>query len=86
MVVILSVGQSKVNVVVNTISDGIENHLEEWHCPSAQSVFENELYIRCPCDILIKPVVDVAKLVNAPDCGSGTRGFKSRHPPHVKKI
>ena len=30
MVVILSVGQSKVNVVVNTISDGIENHLEEW--------------------------------------------------------
>ena len=29
MVVILSVGQSKVNVVVNTISDGIENHLEE---------------------------------------------------------
>ena len=25
----------------------------------------------------------VAKLVNAPDCGSGTRGFKSRRSPHI---
>ncbi len=31
-----------------------------------------------------KPVVDMAKLVNAPDCGSGTREFKSRYPPQLK--
>ena len=35
--------------------------------------------------IIIKPVVDMAKLVNAPDCGSGTREFKSRYPPQVNK-
>ena len=27
-------------------------------------------------------MVGVAQLVRAPDCGSGSRGFKSRHPPH----
>ena len=27
-------------------------------------------------------MVDVAQLVRAPLCGSGGRGFKSRHPPH----
>ncbi len=26
-------------------------------------------------------MVDVAQLVRAPDCGSGGREFKSRHPP-----
>ena len=26
-------------------------------------------------------MVDVAQLVRAPLCGSGGRGFKSRHPP-----
>lgn len=28
-------------------------------------------------------MVDVAQLVRAPLCGSGGRGFKSRHPPHI---
>ena len=28
-------------------------------------------------------MVDVAQLVRAPVCGTGGRGFKSRHPPHV---
>ena len=27
-------------------------------------------------------MVDVAQLVRAPVCGTGGRGFKSRHPPH----
>jgi integrase len=27
-------------------------------------------------------VVGVAQLVRAPDCGSGGRGFETRHPPH----
>ncbi|CUQ66393.1 protein of unknown function [Candidatus Nitrospira inopinata] len=27
-------------------------------------------------------MVDVAQLVRAPDCGSGGRGFDTRHPPH----
>jgi hypothetical protein len=33
-------------------------------------------------------VVDVAKLVNAPDCGSGIRGFESHHSPqkHTLKL
>lgn len=26
-------------------------------------------------------VVGVAQLVRAPDCGSGGRGFETRHPP-----
>lgn len=32
-------------------------------------------------------MVDVAQLVRAPLCGSGGRGFKSRHPPffYIKK-
>ena len=29
-------------------------------------------------------MVDVAQLVRAPVCGTGGRGFKSRHPPHIK--
>jgi hypothetical protein len=29
-----------------------------------------------------RPVVAVAQLVRAPDCGSGGRGFKSLPPPH----
>ena len=29
-------------------------------------------------------MVDVAQLVRAPVCGTGARGFKSRHPPHIK--
>lgn len=28
-------------------------------------------------------MVDVAQLVRAPVCGTGGRGFKSRHPPHI---
>ncbi len=28
-------------------------------------------------------MVDVAQLVRAPVCGTGGRGFKSRHPPHL---
>ena len=28
-------------------------------------------------------MVDVAQLVRAPVCGTGGRGFKSRHPPHT---
>ena len=28
-------------------------------------------------------MVDVAQLVRAPVCGTGGRGFKSRHPPHM---
>ena len=31
-------------------------------------------------------VVDVAQLVRVPDCGSGGRGFNSRHPPQVKSL
>lgn len=31
-------------------------------------------------------MVDVAQLVRAPLCGSGGRGFKSRHPPHIKRL
>jgi|KBSSwiStaDraftv2_1062776.scaffolds.fasta_scaffold02315_3 hypothetical protein len=27
-------------------------------------------------------MVGVAQLVRAPDCGSGGRGFETRHPPH----
>lgn len=30
-------------------------------------------------------MVDVAQLVRAPVCGTGGRGFKSRHPPHFSK-
>ncbi len=32
--------------------------------------------------IMSKHMAIVAKLVNAPGCGSGTRGFKSRRSPH----
>ena len=28
-------------------------------------------------------MVGVAQLVRAPDCGSGGRGFETRHPPHA---
>ena len=28
-------------------------------------------------------MVDVAQLVRAPVCGTGGRGFKSRHPPQL---
>jgi hypothetical protein len=28
-------------------------------------------------------MVGVAQLVRAPDCGSGGRGFETRHPPHT---
>ena len=28
-------------------------------------------------------MVGVAQLVRAPDCGSGGRGFETRHPPHI---
>ena len=28
-------------------------------------------------------MVDVAQLVRAPVCGTGGRGFKSRHPPQM---
>lgn len=31
-------------------------------------------------------MVTVAKLVNAPGCGSGIRGFKSRRSPHFIEI
>ena len=31
-------------------------------------------------------MVDVAQLVRAPVCGTGGRGFKSRHPPHIIKF
>lgn len=31
----------------------------------------------------IQHVVDVAQLARAPDCGSGSRGFKSHHPPQT---
>ena len=31
-------------------------------------------------------MVDVAQLVRAPVCGTGGRGFKSRHPPHTKHL
>ena len=31
-------------------------------------------------------MVDVAQLVRAPVCGTGGRGFKSRHPPHFISI
>ena len=30
-------------------------------------------------------MVDVAQLVRAPVCGTGGRGFKSRHPPFLLK-
>ena len=29
-------------------------------------------------------LVGVAQLVRAPDCGSGGRGFETRHPPHTR--
>ena len=29
-------------------------------------------------------MVVVVQLVRTPDCGSGGRGFKSHHPPHLK--
>ena len=28
-------------------------------------------------------MVGVAQLVRAPDCGSGGRGFETRHSPHI---
>jgi hypothetical protein len=28
------------------------------------------------------PVVGIAQLVRAPDCGSGGRGFETPYPPH----
>ena len=31
-------------------------------------------------------MVDVAQLVRAPVCGTGGRGFKSRHPPHIRSL
>lgn len=31
-------------------------------------------------------MVDVAQLVRAPLCGSGGRGFKSRHPPITRRF
>ena len=31
-------------------------------------------------------MVDVAQLVRAPVCGTGGRGFKSRHPPHLFSV
>ena len=31
-------------------------------------------------------MVDVAQLVRAPVCGTGGRGFKSRHPPHTQLL
>jgi hypothetical protein len=31
-------------------------------------------------------MVGVAQLVRAPDCESGGRGFKSRHPPHIGHV
>ena len=33
-----------------------------------------------------RPVVGVAQLVRAPDCGSGSRGFESPHPPHASLL
>ena len=30
----------------------------------------------------VSEMVGVAQLVRAPDCGSGGRGFETRHPPH----
>ena len=32
---------------------------------------------------MIANVVGVAQLVRAPGCGSGGRGFKTHHPPHL---
>ena len=31
-------------------------------------------------------MVGVAQLVRAPDCGSGGRGFETRHSPHTSKL
>ena len=31
-------------------------------------------------------MVGVAQLVRAPDCGSGGRGFETRHPPHNLRV
>ena len=31
-------------------------------------------------------MVGVAQLVRAPDCGSGGRGFETRHPPHTDYV
>ena len=31
----------------------------------------------------LPPMVDVAQLVSAPDCGSGGRGFESHRPPLI---
>ena len=36
-----------------------------------------------PKKLLANITVGVAKLVIAPDCGSGGRGFESHHPPSV---
>jgi hypothetical protein len=31
-------------------------------------------------------MVGVAQLVRAPDCGSGGRGFETRHSPHIPQL
>jgi hypothetical protein len=31
-------------------------------------------------------MVGVAQLVRAPDCGSGGRGFETRHSPHIPQF
>ena len=31
-------------------------------------------------------MVGVAQLVRAPDCGSGGRGFETRHSPHFTQL
>ena len=46
--------------------------------PKLLSSVGNRVYLRRTV------MVGVAQLVRAPDCGSGGRGFKSRHPPLSK--
>jgi hypothetical protein len=53
------------------LSCGLSSFFAKIHIPSPPGSFSSQI------------MVGVAQLVRAPDCGSGGRGFETRHPPHT---
>ncbi len=56
-------------------------------CLASRLVFSvRSGYVHETVFVTIRWVVGVAQLVRAPDCGSGGRGFNSRHSPHFSSF